>query len=101
MSNFMKKGKRDSVNKTNKLRIEEVYKILEELDRVAIEIIRYSSENKKAIDRKEIRELAAQFTDMKIDDLEESVIWAKMNNFQDKLDEYRKRGTQEEGNNIS
>ena len=104
MSSFMKKGKRNSVNTTNKKRMEEVYKIIDECDSIAVDLIKYSAENKIPINRKDIVELAKQFSDMPIDTLEEGLIWSKIQDFGKRLEQYRKdNGTGEEekeGDNI-
>lgn len=90
MSSFMKKGKRKSVNVANRQRIDEVMLILEELDRVAVELIKYSAEEKKGIDRKDIKDLCEDITDLEIGDLEESFLWSKLQDFDRRLIEYRK-----------
>lgn len=89
MSSFMKKGKRDSVNKDNKKRLEYVMRILEELDRVAIELVKYSMENKKTINKEDIEELAKGMTDLPIGGLEVSLLWSKINDFEQRINANR------------
>lgn len=87
MSSFMKQGKRKSVNAHNKKRIEEVTKILEELDYLAVELIKYSIKEKKTIDKDDIKELAQELTDMPIGDLEVSILWSKLHDFETRANE--------------
>lgn len=101
MSSYMKKGKRKSVHHINKKRMDRITYILEELDLVAQKLIQWSIDNKQTIDKEKIKELADDMTDVPIEDLEVSILWAKLNDFQNKLHEYRERGTKEEGNNIT
>ena len=95
----MKKGSRKDTIKTNKKRFKVVMEILEELDRVAIEIIKYSRDEKREIKREELVEVAEKFTDITIGKLEESVLWSKLQDFQKRLNEHRAK--QEEGNKPS
>ena len=91
MSNFMKKGRRESINKQNKIRIEEVTRILEELDYLAVELIKYSIKEEKTIDKDEIKELAQELTEMPIGDLEVSILWSKLNDFEKRANERREQ----------
>ena len=86
----MKQGKRKSVNTHNKKRIEEITRILEELDYLAVELIKYAIKEEKTIDRDEIQELAQELTDMPIGDIEVSLLWSKINDFEKRANEYRK-----------
>lgn len=100
MSSFFKKGKRESVNKLNKKRIKEIMFMLEELDRVAVELIKYSVSNDKKIDKEDIEKLAQGFTDMTIGALEVSLLWSKINDFEQRANERikNKDNEQEEDN---
>lgn len=98
MSSFMKKGKRDSVNKDNKKRLEYVMRILEELDRVAIELVKYSMENKKTINKEDIEELAKGMTDLPIGGLEVSLLWSKINDFEQRINANRGARTEDDTN---
>jgi len=88
----MKKGKRKAVYKANKVRMEEVSRILEELDYLAVELIKYSIKNQKTINKDEIKTLAQERTEMPIGDLEVSLIWSKINDFERRANELRKKG---------
>lgn len=100
----MNKGRRHSTNLHNKERINAVMDILEELDRVATEIIKWSYDNQKSLKKEEVKELAEKFTKMPIAELEVSVLWAKLNDFQGRLNNIRKengdRESTQEGDNI-
>lgn len=97
MSSFMKQGKRKSINKHNKERIEEITRILEELDYLAVELIKYSMKENKTIDKDEIKELAQELTEMPIGDLEVSILWSKLHDFEKRANE-RIRERQQEDN---
>ena len=103
MSSFMKGGKRKSVNKVNKKRISVIMDILEELDLVAQRLIQWSLDNKKTVVKEKIKELAETMTDLPIGDMEVSILWSKLNDFQNKVDGYKatREGTEEAGDNIS
>lgn len=93
----MKKGQRTSINKHNKERLEEVTRILEELDFLAVELIKHSLKEKKTIDKEDIKELAQELTEMPIGDLEVSILWSKLNDFEKRANEYRKVRNDESG----
>jgi len=99
----MKGGKRKSVNKVNKKRISVIMDILEELDLVAQRLIQWSLDNKKTVVKEKIKELAETMTDLPIGDMEVSILWSKLNDFQNKVDGYKaaREGTEEAGDNIS
>jgi mevalonate kinase len=92
----MKGGKRKSVNKVNKKRINIIMDILEELDLIA-------QKYKETITKEKIKELAETMTDLPIGDMEVSILWSKLNDFQNKVDGYKaeREGTEEAGDNIS
>jgi hypothetical protein len=96
----MKGGKRKSVNKVNKKRINIIMDILEELDLIAQ---KWSLDNKETITKEKIKELAETMTDLPIGDMEVSILWSKLNDFQNKVDGYKaeREGTEEAGDNIS
>jgi hypothetical protein len=99
----MKGGKRKSVNKVNKKRINIIMDILEELDLIAQKLIQWSLDNKETITKEKIKELAETMTDLPIGDMEVSILWSKLNDFQNKVDGYKaeREGTEEAGDNIS
>ena len=103
MSSFMKGGKRKSVNKVNKKRISVIMDILEELDLIAQKLIQWSLDNKETVTKERIKELAETMTDLPIGDMEVSILWSKLNDFQNKVDEHKaeREGTEEEGDNLS
>jgi hypothetical protein len=95
MSSFSKKGRRRSIKEHNKERLEEVGRILEELDFLAVELIKYSIKEEKTINRDDIKKLAQDLTEMPIGDLEVSIIWSKINDFEKRANEIRKKGEKE------
>jgi len=99
----MKGGKRKSVNKVNKKRISVIMDILEELDLIAQKLIQWSLDNKETVTKERIKELAETMTDLPIGDMEVSILWSKLNDFQNKVDEHKaeREGTEEEGDNLS
>jgi hypothetical protein len=101
MSSFAKKGKRRSIKEHNKERLEEVTRILEELDYLAVELIKYSINEEKTINKEEIKELAQEWTEMPIGDLEVSLLWSKIQDFEKRANEQRRKvqGAQKEGDN--
>lgn len=101
MSSFMKVGRRKSINKVNKKRISVIMDILEELDLVAQKLIQWSLDNKETVTKEKIKELAETMTALPIGDMEVSILFSKLNDFQNKVDEYRagQKGTKEEGSN--
>ncbi|MGK2864875.1 MAG: hypothetical protein ACSLE0_23285 [Chitinophagaceae bacterium] len=94
----MKKGKRASTKKINKKRLDRISYILEELDKVALALVKWSLENKETINKEKIKWLAESMTDLPIGDLEVSLLWSKINDFQDKLNEYRRKQKEEADN---
>lgn len=87
MSSFTKKGKRESVNKLNKKRIKEIMSMLEELDNVAVQLIKYSIDNDTQLNKDDIGELAQNYTEMPIGALEVSLLWSKINDFEKRANE--------------
>lgn len=91
MSSFTKKGKRESVNKLNKKRIKEIMSMLEELDNVAVQLIKYSIDNDTQLNKDDIGELAQNYTEMPIGALEISLLWSKINDFEKRANERRQQ----------
>lgn len=91
MSSFTKKGKRESVNKLNKKRIKEIMSMLEELDNVAVQLIKYSIDNDTQLNKDDIGELAQNYTEMPIGALEVSLLWSKINDFEKRANERRQQ----------
>ena len=80
MSSFLKRGKRAEVRKKNKEikhRTKEFYKILRELDEVARMIVKKDIE----VSEENIQEIAEQFTDRKIENLEKLVLLGKIQEY--------------------
>jgi len=84
---FMKKGKRADSRKNGKARYKEVINILEELDDVAVKIIK----SQVPISKSNLQEEAEKYTDRPIGKLEESVLLSKLKNFEQALEEKRKK----------
>jgi hypothetical protein len=86
----MKAGRRKNVYKTNKRIIKEVNKMMDELDRVAVELIKEAVDKEITYDKEDIKGAAEQFTDMPIDDFAVNILLSKLNDFQKRANEYRK-----------
>jgi len=100
MSNFMNKGRRKSNHKANKKRLAEVEEMVVELDRVAVELIKHSLEKDETLDRKDILPLAKTFTDMPLDSLCESILWAKLNDFEKRANAKIKENNDRDDNQL-
>ena len=81
MSSFLKKGKRQAVRKKNKEikhRTKEFYRILRDLDETAKDIANKYKGDTDFVNEDNIVEVAAEFTDRKIEHLEKLVLLGKL-----------------------
>jgi len=82
MSNFFKKGQRESLKKQKKdvkKRIKRIYQIMDELDVVAAKMFRTGKE----VTEENVAELAYEFTDLKIEGMESMMLQGKIHNLKE------------------
>jgi len=95
MSNFLKKGQRlqkAAEKKEVKKRIKRMYEIMNELDDVAISIIKSGEEYTEDT----IAEVASKYTDLKIDAMEKFLLLGKLQNFKDNYERAKQKITGDE-----
>lgn len=81
----MKKGLRESVRKLNKDRMEEVKSIIDDMDDIAVALIK----SLVPISKDNLREEAEKHTHRKLGKLELALILSKLKNFEAALEEKR------------